>query len=351
MNHNFLNNSQWKSNYTVFDCHCEGDVEKVVTEGLPELPIGTVFEKMLFFRKNYDDIRLFFLHEPRGSMIQSVNFIVPTNHPDAVYGYIIAESEEYPVMSGGNTISVATVLLKSGLVPMTGEVTKFILESPAGLINIECDTKHGQVGPIKVTNKPAFVYCLDKIIDVPGFGSIKVDVAYGGMTYVLADASDFGVKLLPEEGQKLSELGQILKVATNSQISTQHPETPTISGVTQSLFAGGISRINGRIVSRNAVVVSPGRIDRCPCGTGTSARLAVLHAKKKITQGELFEHMSLIGTVFKSSIISKTSVGHFDAVITKIEGQAWITAVSNYVLEHDDPFPTGYKVSDTWPFK
>lgn len=336
--------------FTVFDCHCEGDVEKVVTAGLPTLPAGTMFEKMKYLREHHDDIRTFFLHEPRGSMIESVNFIVPSDNPHAAAGFIIAEAEEYPAMSGGNTISVATVLLKSGQIAIDGPVTRFKLEAPGGLIDIECDTANGNIGAVKLINRPAFVYCLDREIQVPDLGRIRVDVAYGGMTYVLVSARDCGVELKPTEGRYISQLGQQIKAAAAAQIETKHPENSEIAGITQTLFFDDVSRRkNGDLMSTNAVVVSPGRIDRCPCGTGTSARLAVMHARGQIVPGETFIHKSIIGSTFSSQIQGLATVGSYDAVIPMVSGRSWITAIGTYVLEEDDPFPTGYKIADTWP--
>lgn len=186
--------------FTAYDCHCEGDVEKVVVSGLPKLPAGTAFEKMKFLREHHDNIRLFFLREPRGSMIQSVNFIVPSENPEAIAAYIIAEAEEYPEMSGGNTISVATTMLKAGMIPITGPTTRFKLEAPAGLIEIECDTSGGKVGSVRFINQPAFAYCLNRRIRLPGFGELIVDVGYGGMTYAIVGAQQFGFILMPLRG-------------------------------------------------------------------------------------------------------------------------------------------------------
>ncbi|CDX52893.1 conserved hypothetical protein [Mesorhizobium plurifarium] len=337
------------SAFTAYDCHCEGDVEKVVVSGLPELPKGTAFEKMKFFRKNHDDIRLFFLREPRGSMIQSVNFIVPTENPEAVAAFIIAEAEEYPEMSGGNTISVATTMLKTGMVPITGPVTRFKLEAPAGLIGIECETSNGKVGAVRFINQPAFAYCLDKTIELPGFGNLTVDVGYGGMTYAIVDAKQFGFDLVASEGRRLSDLGQEIKAAAAAQIPVSHPLNPELPGITQTMFVTPIIRSERGVESKNAVIVSPGRIDRCPCGTGTSARLAVMHAKSEIAEGEHFTHKSLIDSVFTGEILATTTVGPYSAVIPAVSGRTWITAKCSYILEQDDPYPAGYAITDTWP--
>ncbi len=335
--------------YTVYECHCEGDIEKVVTDGLPELPAGTMIEKLNYFRQHHDNIRQFFLHEPRGGMAHCVNFIVPSDNPAAAYGFLIGESEEYPLMSGGNTISVATVLLKSGMIPATEPVTRFTLESPAGLIDIECDCQEGRIGRVKLINQPAFVHCLDRIIEVPDIGKISVDVAWGGMNYAITDARQFGFELIPSEGKQICDLGKVIKTAAHEQIAAQHPEIAETTPITQTMFTLPVKKSAEGLVSKNAVVVSPGRIDRCPCGTGTSARLAVMHVRGKIGVGENFVHHSIIDTTFHTGIISETKVGTFDAVIPAISGQSWIMGVGQWILEHDDPLPTGYTISDTWP--
>ncbi|MER9202323.1 proline racemase family protein [Mesorhizobium sp. M0933] len=337
------------SSFTAYDCHCEGDVEKVVVSGLPELPEGTAFEKMKFFRDHHDDIRLFFLREPRGSMIQSVNFIVPTENPEAAAAYIIAEAEEYPEMSGGNTISVATTMLKTGMVPITGPITRFKLEAPAGLIGIECDTSDGKVGAVRFINQPAFAYCLNKTIQLPGLGDLIVDVGYGGMTYAIVGAQQFGFDLVASEGRRLSDLGQEIKAAAAAQIPVTHPLNPELPGITQTMFVTPVQRSERGVESKNAVVVSPGRIDRCPCGTGTSARLAVMHAKGEIQVAEQFTHKSLIDSTFIGEIVATTAVGPYNAIIPAVSGRAWITAKCSYILEADDPYPAGYAITDTWP--
>lgn len=335
--------------FTAYDCHCEGDVGKVVVSGLPELPKGTAFEKMKFLRDKRDDIRLFFLREPRGSMIQSVNFIVPSDNPEAIAAFIIAEAEEYPEMSGGNTISVATTMLKTGMVPITGPITRFKLEAPAGLIDIECDTSGGRVGAIRFTNQPAFAYCTNTPIQLPGFGELLVDVGYGGMTYAIVDARQFGFKIQSGEGRILADLGQEIKAAAAAQIPVKHPLNAELPGITQTMFVNPLERTAQGLRSKNAVIVSPGRADRCPCGTGTCARLAVMHAKGEITLGEKFVHQSIIDSTFTGEIIRTTKVGHLDAIVPTISGRSWITAKCTYVLEQDDPFPTGYSITDTWP--
>jgi proline racemase len=333
---------------TVVGCHAAGELGKVVTGGLPPVPGGTVFEKKLYFEEHLDHLRKLLLFEPRGGVVHVANFVVPATDPGAAMGYVIAESTEYPAMSGSNTICVATVLLETGMIPMTEPVTRVVLEAPAGLIEIECECRDGKVLNVRFTNQPAFAYHLAAPLEVEGRGTVTVDVAWGGMAYVIADARDWGLALTPDEGRDLCILGQELKSAAAEQLPAVHPTHPEFPGITQAEFAGPLRREDGVLVSRNAVVVSPGRLDRSPCGTGTSARLAVLHARGEIGVGERFVHESVIGSRFDSRIDALTRVGHLPAVVPSIAGPAWITEVSQVGLDPSDPFPEGYTLSDTW---
>lgn len=333
--------------FNVVGCHVGGEVGNVVVGGIGDVPGQTMFDKRLYLENERDDIRQLLLKEPRGSMIRSVNVILPPTRPEAAMGYVIMESEEYPAMSGGNTICVATVLLETGMVPMSEPVTQLTLESPAGLITLRCECRDGKVLSVRFVNQPAFVYHLDAPVEVPGLGTVTVDVAWGGMTFAIVDAASVGFELVPDEARDICVMGQRVKAAAE-QLSTIHPENPQFAGVTITEFTNPVRRENDSLVARNAVVVSPGRIDRCPCGTGTSARLAVMHARNEIAPGDNFVHESLIGSRFDSTIESLTRVGEFDAVVPSIAGQAWITDMSQVGLDPTDPFPVGYTLSDSW---
>lgn len=332
----------------VVGCHVGGEVGNVVVGGVGDVPGETMFEKRLYLERERDDIRQLLLKEPRGSMIRSANVVLPATHPDAAMGFVIMESEEYPAMSGGNTICVATVLLETGMVPMQEPVTELVLESPAGLITLRCECRDGKVLSVRFLNQPAFVYHLDAHVEVEGLGTVTLDVAWGGMAYAIVDAAAVGFGLVPDEARDLCLVGQRIKAAAAEQLDAVHPENPLFAGVTITEFTNPCRRENGILVARNAVVVSPGRIDRCACGTGTSARLAVMHARRQISVGETFVHESLIGSRFESTIESLTTVGDFDAVIPSVAGQAWITDMSQIGLDPTDPFPLGYTLSDSW---
>jgi proline racemase len=339
---------RWNKTFTMVNCHAEGEVGNVVTGGLIDVPGNSMFEKMLYLEEHGDALRKICLFEPRGSVNHNVNFILPATDARAQMGYVIAESTEYVAMSGSNTMCVATVLLETGILKMTEPVTELVLEAPAGLILVRCECANGKVTRVEFTNQPAFVARLDAHVEVPGVGSVKVDVAYGGMTYALVDAQPLGFEITADEARELCELGQTIKAAAAEQLPFSHPLNPLIKGITNVQFMGPLKRENGTCFARNAVIVSPGRCDRSPCGTGTSARLAVLHARGLIDVGETFIHESITRSRFESRIASTTQVGNYAAVVPVVSGQAWITGISQIGVDPTDRFQTGFTLADTW---
>ncbi len=330
----------------VVTCHAEGAIGHVLTGGIGDIPGGTMFEKKQYFEAHMDHIRTMLILEPRGGTNHSVNIILPSNHPDALLGYIICETTQCPEMSGSNTMCVATVLLETGMVAMVEPVTEFLLESAAGIIKVRCDCRDGKVTGVTLTNQPAFVYQQNAMIEVPELGDLEVDIAWGGMCYAITDAKRIGLNLTPDEDEDICRLGQLVKTAAAEQLTAVHPENPEFAGITQTAFVHPLTRNgDGVLTSRNAVVVSPGYIDRSPCGTGTSARLALMHRRGEIGVGETFVHDSVIDTRFLSRIDALTTVGPYPAVIPSFTGQAWITGTAQYGVDPTDPFPAGFTMA------
>ncbi|PYM61500.1 MAG: hypothetical protein DMD79_12635 [Candidatus Rokuibacteriota bacterium] len=338
----------WQRVYTVVGVHAEGEYAKVVTGGIVDVPGRTMFDKMRHLRDHADGLRKFLLYEPRGAAVHSANLVLPSHHPEAALGYIIMESEEYPPMSGSNTIATVTVVLETGILPMREPVTRLTLETPAGLIDLTCQCRGGRVLQVKFRNVPAFVQHLDTPIEVEGAGTIRIDVAYGGMHYALVDAKTLGFRITPDEARDICTIGQKIRAAARAQLAVVHPENPEIRDVTITEFMGPVRRKGKGLTARNTVVVSPGRLDRSPCGTGTSARLAVMHARRQIRKGERFDHESIIGSHFLAEVVGTTRVGAKPAVVTTVAGRAWLTSIGQYGYDPDDPFPEGYTLSDTW---
>ena len=333
----------------VVGVHAEGEVGNVVVGGFGQVPGQTMFDKRNFLAEQRDWIRRLILSEPRGQVARNANIVLPSNHPDADAGFVIMESIEYPVMSGSNTICVATVLLETGMLDPVEPVTRLTLESPAGLIPVECQVRDGKVTQVRFTNQPAFVYHLDAPVEVVGHGTVRVDVAWGGMAYVIVDARDLGFAVTPDEAREICDLGERIKIAAAEQLDAVHPENPAFPGITICELTLPPERVEGVLTAKNTVVVSPGRCDRSPCGTGTSARMAVMHARGELAVGEPFVHTSIIDSRFECRIESTTTVGGVPAVVPSIAGQAWITDLTTLVLDPTDPYPGGYRLTDTWP--
>jgi proline racemase len=305
-----------------------------------------------------DALRRCMLREPRGYPAANCNLILPSTHPDADAGFVIMEQVEYPGMSGTNTICVTTVLLETGMVPMREPVTELTLEAPAGLIRVRAECVGGKVRSVTFRNVPAFAAHLDRKIEIPQLGTVTVDVAYGGMFYVIAEARALGLRLSPDEGRDIVRLSEMIKAAAHEQLPVIHPEQPGFAGISIAQLSGPPSRPDAHM--KNVVTVSTGTldwsrpstwtgvIDRSPCGTGTCARMATLYARGKLGLDEDFRHEGILRTVFTGRLVAETTVGPYPAVVPTISGQAWITGFSNYVVDPDDPFPEGFTVGDIW---
>lgn len=339
---------KFKRMINVVGAHVAGERNDVITGGVLDVPGNTMFDKMKYLETQGDDLRKFLLQEPRGTVTQCINLVLPSSHPEADVGFVIMESEFYPPMSGSNTICTVTALLETGMITMVEPVTRLTLEAPGGLVRVEARCQDGKCLSVKFTNVPCFVFALDKHIEVPGLGTLKVDVAYGGMIYVLADAQSLGFDITPDEAATLVDVGEAIKAAAAEQIPAVHPEQPDIHTINQTLFAGPVRDDPLGKRSRNGVIVSPGRLDRSPCGTGTSARLSVMHARGQIKPGEKLIHESILSTEFVGEIVETLTVGDRVGIRPAISGQAFITGFHQYVLDPNDPFPTGYTLSDTW---
>jgi trans-L-3-hydroxyproline dehydratase len=331
---------------TVVGCHAGGEIGNVVVDGVEPPPGATIFEQMQALRAA-DSIRRVLLHEPRGSVAVHSNVILPATRSDCAFGYVIMEPTEYPAMSGSNTICVATVLLETGMVEMVEPVTTLRLEAPGGPIDITAGCRDGKVAWVELENVPCFADRLDAPLEVEGLGTLTVDVAYGGMWYAIADAAALGFELTPAEARDLSRVGELIRAAAREQLPVVHPENADIAGVSIVQIAEpwqGIGR-----VSKNAVVVAPGRLDRSATGTGLSARIAALHARGRMHVGHSMTHASVIGSTFNGRIVREVDVAGRVGIVPAIKGSAWITGVTRVVVDPTDPFPEGYLLSDTWP--
>jgi proline racemase len=333
---------------TVVGAHAEGEVGRVITGGILPPRGATMFERMETLQREHDWVRQMLLFDPRGSVNTAINLVTPPCRADADIGMIVIESDYYVPMSGSNLICTVTAVLETGMLPMREPRTIVQVDTPAGLVEVAAECVNGKCRRVTFQNVPSFVMHRDAQIEVDGLGTLRVDVAYGGMIYVIVDADLLGFALAQDEARDLVACGERIKAAAATQLSSIHPENPRIHTVNQTLFAGPVRPVDGGKRSKNAVVVSPGRIDRCPCGTGTSARLALLHARGEISSSETFFHESILDTVFESRVKATAKAGALDAVIPEVSGRAWLTGVSYYGVDPEDPFPNGYRLNDTW---
>jgi len=332
----------------IVSCHAEGEVGNVIVGGAPLPPGETLWEQSRWIAQD-GALRQFVLNEPRGGVFKHVNLLVPPKHPKAAYGFIIMEPEHTPPMSGSNTICVATVLLDTGMVEMTEPETVFQLEAPAGLVQIRAFCQDGKARSIEFQNVPSYVDKLDASLEVEGAGTLTVDVAYGGDSFVLVDARTVGFEVVPDEAHDLAQMGARITAAANEQLGFQHPIHAEWNQISFCQFTLPVERRDGALTGRNTVAIDPGKLDRSPCGTGCSARMAVLHARGEMTLRDRFLARSIIGSRFDCHIAGVTGVGGRRAVIPRIRGRAWITGTQQQMLDPEDPWPLGYRLTDTWP--
>ena len=333
---------------SIVNCHAEGEVGDVIVGGVEPPPGDTIWEQSRFIAKD-QTLRNFVLNEPRGGVFRHVNLLVPPKNPKAQAAFIIMEPEDTPPMSGSNCICVATVLLDTGIIAMTEPVTHLTLEAPAGLIEITAQCKDGKAQTITLRNVPAFAQHLGATLEVEGHGKIKVDTAFGGDSFVMADVADFGLQITPRNAHSIAALGRRIVKAANEQLPFHHPTLPEWKHYSFCFMREPLGKVDGVLTSRNACVVNPGKLDRSPTGTGCSALMSVLHAKGLMDVGDTYIGRSVIDSQFNGRIAGETNVGNHKAIIPEITGRAWISGTSQLMLAPDDPWPAGYKVSDTWP--
>jgi proline racemase len=344
---------------TAVDAHAGGEPGRVITGGVLDVPGSSMFEKRTYLMEHADWLRKRMLREPRGYPGLCCNVILPSTRAEADAGFVIMEQTDYPPMSGSNIMCVTTVLLETGMLPMREPLTELVLEAPAGLVAVTASVSNGKVTSVTARNVPSFATHLDVPVEVPRLGTVVVDVAYGGMFYVIASAERFGLHLTPDEGREIVRIGEMVKAAAREQLSIVHPENPEINMLSTAQLTGPPHSPENHM--RNAVVISTGEfdwqrpdtwtgvLDRSACGTGTCARMAILHARGQLNLNEPFRHESVLGTIFTGCLIEETRVGDYTAVVPTISGQAWITSISQYVLDAEDPFPEGFVVGDLWP--
>jgi trans-L-3-hydroxyproline dehydratase len=331
----------------VISAHAEGEVGDVIVGGVAPPPGATVWEQSRALWRD-QTLRNFVLNEPRGGVFRHVNLLVPPKDPRAQMGFIIMEPADNPPMSGSNSICVATVLLDSGILPMVEPVTEIVLEAPGGLVAVRADCRDGKAERIHVRNLPSFADRLSVPLELAGLGTLTVDTAYGGDSFVVVDAAALGFTHSPDDAYAMAKLGVQITTAADAQLGFHHPENPDWRHFSFCLFAGPLTRVADGWETKHAVSIRPGKIDRSPTGTAVSARLALMAARGQIAPGEVLRARSLIDGQFEGRIVGAAQVGDRAAILPEISGRAWITGTHQHMCDPADPWPEGYRLSDTW---
>ena len=333
----------------LYNVHCCGEIGDVIVAGNIKINGKTLLDQSNFLFED-KKLRNFLLREPRGGVFKHFNLLVSPKNKKAEAGFIIMEPEDNPPMSGSNSICVSTVLLEKNFIKMQKPITEFFLEAPGGLIKIKGYNKNNKVEYVEIQNLPSFVDQLDVKLNTPSFGEIIVSTVFGGDSFVICNSSDFDLKIKPDNANKFVQISKEIVREANNKLGFSHPHLPKLNYISfcQFIEPTKINNLNQK-EGLNTVCIRPGKLDRSPCGTGTSARLALMYAKNEIKLNEKFISRSIIGSTFESHIIEEYIEGNKQMIIPSIKGSAFITGEQKIYISKDDPFPEGYKLNDTWP--
>ena len=332
----------------LYNAHCCGEIGDVVI-GLEKINYNSPKEASIALFKD-KKWRNFFLNEPRGGVFKHCNIIVKPSDSIADAGFVIMEPEDNPPMSGSNSICVSTVLLEKNFLKMNYPLTQLSLEAPGGIIKVVAECEDSKVKSVSISNLPSFIDKLEVELKTKNYGKIIVSTAYGGDSFLLCDAQDFNLKILPDNAKSFVDIARELLKEANDQIGFQHPTIPNLNYISFCQFMEPIyTNEKGEKIAKNTVVIRPGKLDRSPCGTGTSARLALLRKKNQIDIKEKIISQSIIDSTFECFIESEIDENSKKMILPNIKGSAFITGEQVLYLDDKDPFPQGYRLNDTWP--
>ena len=332
----------------LYNAHCCGEIGDVVV-GLEKINYNSPKEASIALFKD-KKWRNFFLNEPRGGVFKHCNIIVKPSDPIADAGFVIMEPEDNPPMSGSNSICVSTVLLEKNFLKMHYPLTQLSLEAPGGIIKVIAECEDNKVKSVSISNLPSFIDKLEVELATKKYGKIIVSTAYGGDSFLLCNAKDFNLKIIPENAKLFVNIAREILKEANDQIGFQHPSIPNLNYISFCQFMEPIHvNSKGEKIAKNTVVIRPGKLDRSPCGTGTSARLALLRKKNQINIKEKIISQSIINSTFECFIESEIEENSKKMILPNIKGSAFITGEQILYLDDKDPFPQGYRINDTWP--
>jgi proline racemase len=331
---------RFKRIISAIDSHTEGEPARVVIGGVPHVPGDTMLDKWRWAREHLDGLRTMLMFEPRGSAIYSGSIITAPATPGADLGVIFIETSGFLPMCGHGAIATATVIVEAGLVEVIEPVTELTLDTPAGLVRARIRVEDGVAQDVTIQNVPSFAYRLDQVVDVPDLGRLTLDIGYGGNFYAVVDAAQVGLEIAPSHARQVIEVGNRIRNAIDEQVEVRHPENPEINTCSHVRFIAPPT--DPRATTKNAVLYSAEAIDRSPCGTGTSAEMAVRHARGVQKLGDEFVSESIIGSIFYGNLVEETQVGPYAAVVPTIRGSAYVTGIQQFVLDPRDPWPNGF---------
>lgn len=335
---------RWKKTITMIEAHAEGEVGRIVTGGVIDLPGTTMLDKMNHINNVDDSLRRFLVNEPRGCAQMSTNVIFAPTIPGADVAFMIFQGDKAHAMSGSNAICLVTVLLETGMVEMVEPQTIVTLETPAGLVRACATCRGGKCERVSLDMPPSYADRLDAVVEVEGLGRVTLDIAFGGIFYGLIDPAQFGLAITPENARKLVGIGTSVHRAINTQLDISHPEIDGLNGLSYTMFAGHDR--DGTM--KGATILPPGRVDRSPCGTGNAARLAVMHARGQVSEGFQANARSIIDSEFQISVTGIGEVAGRPAILPAVSGRGWIHGIHQIGLDPSDPYPLGYMVADCW---
>lgn len=335
---------RWTKSVTMVEAHAEGEVGRVVTGGIIDVPGSTMVEKLHYMNGEGDALRRFLVFEPRGYAQMSTVLLLPASNPEAHAGMIVLQGDKAHAMSGSNAICTVTVLLETGIVEMREPQTTVVLDTPAGLVTAAAECSDGKCVNVQLEMTPCYVDASDAAVDVTGIGTVRLDIAFGGIFYALVDPEQIGLKIETQAAKALVEAGSSIQRAANHQLQIAHPEHEALNGLSYVMFIAETE--DGML--KGATIMPPGRVDRSPCGTGNSARLALMHARGEIQPGDCFEARSIIDSCFEVRLLRETENYGKPAVVPSIKGRGWIHGIHQIGIDPSDPYPNGYSLSDCW---
>ncbi len=331
---------RFKRLFTAIDSHTEGEPARIIVGGIPYIPGDTMFDKKRYIEEQQDDIRQLLMYEPRGHSGMSGAIVTAPTTPGADIGLIFVEVSGCLPMCGHDTIAACTVLLETGMLPAKEPITDLVVDTPAGIVRAQVEVREGGVKGVTFENVPAYLAVRDAEVEVPGVGRVVADISYGGNFYAILPAEMVGIPMEPQHAGDFVRVGRRIRSALGEKYAVVHPENPMIRGVSHVMFTAPAA--DPQATAKNAVIYGPSGIDRSPCGTGTSARMAQLHARGELALEQQFVHESIIGSLFYGKLVREARVGDYPAVVPTIRGRAYISGFNTIVLDPEDPFPRGF---------